>query len=439
MMNRYGRAAVMTVGLSSALLLGACDVTNPGPVPDESVSLPASQQGLVTGAVRRMSELMGYGTYSMALLSREIFPGGQIGAFGHSVIEQGGHLIPANDLGYWNDAQQARYIAETAILRFNAEGSTDNLLYQAHLWAGFAYRVMGEWWCDAVIGPEDPTDPTPGTYEAGTAGYFNRAVDNFTDALGYAATDEERFAAYAGRAQAYAGLGQWASAAADAAAVTDNDFVFFVPYDGLEQAIYNTLYWANRSTPYRSYSMHFTWAKELWESEGDPRVRVVENPALPLAVGSLSGYGPVPWSNQTKYPDVGTDQRLVSGWEMRLIEAEAILQQNQAFAGAMTLINEVRTRTIETGTPPLAAATAGNADEAWTALKHERAVELFLEGRRLYDERRWMTDGSGGTIDVSSTDWDSLTSLFTANPRSYCLDIPNSERNTNPNVPPVGG
>lgn len=425
----------MAACVSSAVALGACDVTNPGPVQDEFLALPASQQGLVNGAIRRMSELMGYGTYSMALLSREIFPGGQIGAFGHDVLVQGGHLIPGNDLGYWGDAQQARFIAETAIARFTEAGAPANMMYQAHLWAGFAYRVMGEWWCNAVLGPTDPSDVTPGSYEVGTQGYFQRSVDNFTAALGYAATDAERFAARAGRAQAYVGLGDWANASTDAAAVTDPGFVFLMEYDGLEQAYYNTLFWANNWTPYGSYSMNFTWAKEQYEADGDPRITVVEDATRPFAVGSLSGYGQVPWSNQAKYTTVGADQRLASYWEMRLIMAEAILAQGQPYAGAMTLINEVRTR----AGVGMTAATAANATEAWTALKHERAVELFLEGRRLYDERRWMEDGTPGDIDVSSTDWNTLTALFSSNPRSYCLDIPNSERDTNPNVPPIGG
>ena len=72
---------------------------------------------------------------------------------------------------------------------------------------------------------------------------------------------------------------------------------------------------------------------------------------------------------------------------------------------------------------PLPAVTATSASEAWTALKNERAYEFFLEGRRLYDERRWADAGSPGTIIESSTDWNTLSSIFGENPRSYCFDI----------------
>jgi starch-binding outer membrane protein, SusD/RagB family len=426
-------------GVATVALLAGCDITNPGPVQDQFLAEPASQQGLVNGSIRRMSELMGYGTYSQALLAREIFPGGQIGAFGHDVVMQGGHVRPGTqEAGYWGDAQQARFIAETAIKRFTEVSAPPAMMHQAHLWAGYAYRVSGEWWCDAVIGDQDPEVTTPGSFEQGTNSYFLRAEQNFTAALGFASTNDQRSAALAGRAQARVWLGKWADASTDAAQVAD-DFVFFVPYDDLEQAYYNSLYWANAYLPYGSYTMDFTWATEYFAASGDPRTETVKDPAYPLAVGSLAGYGPVPWSNQTKYTSRSDDQRLASGKEMRLIQAEAILATSGAFAGAMTLINEVHTSNISKSTGvALSAVTATSATEAWTALKNERAFELFLEGRRLADERRWTSAGTPGTVIESSVDWNTLSSIFSDNPRSFCFDIPNAERTANPNVPAIG-
>jgi hypothetical protein len=446
-MDRYGRT--LTGGLMVlAVTLAGCDVTNPGRITDDGLAEEGSQQGLVNGAVRRMSELMGYGTYTQALLAREIFPAGQIGAFGHDVAIQGGHMPPGSAgsgrsaSGYWSDANQARFIAETAISRFTEVGAPDNMLYQAHLWAGYAYRVLGEWWCNAVVSDNtgDPLAP-PGVYETGTTTNFQRAVDNFTAALTFASNDEERHAALAGRAAAYVWLDDWANAYADAQAVTDPGFAFYIGYDGLEQAYYNYLFWANAWTPYGSFSMHYTFFKNYFESTGDPRTPVYEDPEHPLGVGSLSGYGPVEWSNQGKYTDRGQDQRLASYWEMRLVEAEAILEGagSADFNDAVDLINEVRTRT-GVAQPPVAAA---NATEAWTALKHERYIELWLEGRRLADERRWAEDGTPGDLDTPNWEnWEGggpLSPIFLDNPRSYCLDIPESERDSNPNVPGLGG
>ena len=431
-------------------LLSGCEVTNPGPVQDEFLAELASQQGLINGAIRRMNELIGDGAYTTALLSREIFPGGQTGASGHDVINQGGQLVEGSFGGYFNDAMQARFIAETAIKRFTDVGAAADKLYQAHLWAGYAYRYLGDWWCDAVIGSTDPAETEPGSFEAGTATYYQRAIDNFTAALGFAATDSERYAARAGRAQAYVGLGQWASAATDAATVPD-DFAFqnnrdatehvntvlapeLLDMDATEQATYNQLFWASAGTPYIAYSMENTFFKTHYDATGDPRAEWVLDPDFPLANASLSGHGPVAFKNQTKYTDRNDDMNMAKGWEMRLIQAEAILQQGQPFAGAMTLINQVHTRIVSDLTSsPLPALAAANVGEAWTALKRERYLELFLEGKRSTDELRWRTDGSGGTLDTP--DWSGFSNIFVAiNQRSLCFDIPNAERDANPNV-----
>jgi hypothetical protein len=161
-------------------------------------------------------------------------------------------------------------------------------------------------------------------------------------------------------------------------------------------------------------------------------------------VGSLSGFpgGQVPYNPQRKYKARDAGINLASGWEMRLIEAEAKLKGTD-WQGAMTLINRVRTRNVSEKTgQPLAPWTATSQTEAWTFLKRERYIELWLEGRRLADERRWMAGNVPGTLDTPT--WEvpgtpGYTPLFTQNPRSFCFDIPDSERDQNPNVPTTGG
>lgn len=441
-MKRLSRAVVP--GVIAVALLAGCDVTNPGRVEEEFIATGDAQQALINGAIRMMSEGMGYGSYSAALLAKEIFPAGQIGSYGHDVTIQGGLVDPGDDLGPFDELHQARFIGETAIKRFTEANAPDAMMYQAHLWTGMAYRVLGEWWCEAVISSTDPDDDTPGMHELNTDTYFQRAVDNFTAALGFASTPEEQYAARAGRAQAYLWLEDWANAAADAATVPDI-FAFFVPYDDLDQDYFNVLYWAIAYNPYASYTMHFTAAGEHYATTGDPRTAIAENPAEPRAVGSLSGYGPVEFSFPTKYASREDDQRLTSGWEMRLVEAEAILQQNAAnYPAAMTLINQVRTRNVSDidGTTPLPTLTAANSTEAWQHLRRERAIELFLEGRRMGDTRRWDalgTPGAGAWQPPGGyADWQAKSPIFVDEAeRAVCFDIPNSERDVNPNVPEV--
>jgi hypothetical protein len=386
-----------------------------------------------------MAELMSDGSYTQALLAREIFPGGQTGSTGHDVIVQGGHVLPGSFGGYFGDAVQARFIAETAIKRFTEVEAPDEMMYQAHLWAGYAYLVLGKWWCDAVVTNPDPDVPELGQFEQGTQTYLNRAVEHFSAALGFAAEDEERHAATAGRAEARAFLGDWAGVAADAATVPD-DFVFNLTLDELETA-YQNAFWEAQSGVFRSFSVRHTFFETYYTETGDPRTRWDRDPANQFATASLQGYqgGRVPYLRQRKYVDRGDDIRLTSGWEMRLLEAEARLRATPAdVAGAMERINAVRTRNVsEIDGSPLAPAQAADATEAWSALKRERYIELWLEGERLADERRWAATNTPGDLDTPA--FEPLSPLFTQNPRSYCFDIPDSERDLNPNVPSAGG
>ena len=128
------------------------------------------------------------------------------------------------------------------------------------------------------------------------------------------------------------------------------------------------------------------------------------------AVGSL---GQVPWHFEMKFTKKESPINLSSGWEMRLIEAEARLVASDV-PGALVLINKHR---VALGLQPWTAATV---DEAWTALKRERGIELWLEGRRLGDFRRWAAANRPGTSD-------SMVG------RDLCFATPLSEKQTNPN------
>lgn len=72
---------------------------------------------------------------------------------------------------------------------------------------------------------------------------------------------------------------------------------------------------------------------------------------------------------------------------MLLLRAEADLR-SQDLADALTLINQER------ASYSLAAATAATIGAADTLLQSERGHVLWLEGRRLWDLRRWLVDGT---------------------------------------------
>ncbi len=382
----------------------------------------------------------------MALIGREIFPAGQTGAWGNPVFIHAGHVQAEFGPGF-TALHEARFISETAISRFTEVGATDDMLHQANLWAGHSYRMLGEAFCDAVLPSADPTVTDPGEYYPGTTDpYFERAVTNFTNALGFATNDQQRHAAYAGRASANLWLGNWDDALSDARQVPDN-FLLQIELDDGESNLYNYLYEANSGT-FRSYTVQFTWFEDYYSETGDPRTPWGIDPNYSVGVGSLSGFpgGAVPYKPQRKYTSRSDDMNLSSGWEMRLIEAEAILRGagSGSVSDAMALINYVRTRNAsDHDGQTLEPWVASNTEDAWTFLKRERAIEMWLEGRRVGDERRWTQDGTPGTLDIPAWEDPSHpghTPLFIDNPRGpLCFDITSAERDRNPNVPAVGG
>ncbi len=437
--------------------VAACEVTNPGPIQDVFLVEAESREGLVNGSQRRLSEAIGWIGYTGALVTRQIMPGGQTGSYGHNVLAQGGYILPGAYGGYFNDGQQARFIAETAINLFaESEDPVDpDVVAQANVWAGFSNRILGENWCEAVI---DGSELLPGS------DYLRRAEEQFGVALSLNPSETLRMAATAGRASVRAFLGDWGGAASDAGSVPDA-FVYEVASDGNVATTRNTPQWANARTPYLAFTMWNTYygpqpdmmaggapirASGYYQETGDPRTEWFEDPSFPWSNASLLGYGQTPWFNQAKYDDPSDSYNVASGREMRLIEAEAQLT-NGNWQAAMTLINNLRASytTNETmlhpGGTPLEPRDAMSLEGAWTYLKRERAIELFLEARTLGDQRRWQENNTPGDLELP--DFERISEIFSDNPRGteingqprLCFDVPDSERERNDNIQTRGG
>lgn len=417
------------------LAVAGCEVTNPGPVQDEFLNDAASHAGLINGARRQL--LLGFNNvaFMMAFPAHEVFPGGNTGAYGFNLRILFGGEMPYDLSGSeWSQVQQSRYIAENAIYRFvdqnaipAANRPTSTTLAEAYLWAGFANRVLGEFSCYAVFdgGPLEPASK-----------HLVRAADQFTKALTIATAANKadlKNAALGGRAQARMALGDWAGAAADAKQVPTS-FVWLLPADDAAPDTRNTLYFANAGNPYRSYSVWKTFFHTYYPDTGDPRAKFVTVAGFPYANGSMPGVGQVPFLDQTKYTKPGQAYPMVKGQEMRLIEAEALLVAGD-WQNAMTIINALHTSyTSEKTGQKMAPLSAANLTDAWTNLKRERGIELWLEGRRLPDLRRWKEKSTPGALDWPN--WNATYSRFAAQP-ALCRDIPLAERAANPNIPDV--
>jgi len=402
------RAATWLAPLCLIALASACelDVSNPGPIQAVALEDPKALTAVVNGAGRDLAEALNWTAYTGGAVAREIFPAGSTGSFGITPRQQSGTLADDDGNDWWNQAQRARWTAEDAVERVKRVGGTNATLAQALVWAGYANRHLGENFCDGVI--------NGGPLEAYTV-YLERAEANFTEAItvaGAASNATLVSAATAGRASVRLLRNNLTGAATDAAGIP-NTFVYRMPYYTTDLDQYNRIYWASANQPYRAHTVWNTFYDSYRKTTRDPRVPFDSSATVLVGDAAVGNLGRVRWYFQTKYPAQASPINLSTGWEMRLIEAEAKLVAGDV-GGAMTQLNLHR---VALGLTPW---TAANATEAWTALKRERGIELWLEARRLGDFRRWAALSRPGTSDDMTG-------------RDLCFATPLSEKQTNPN------
>jgi hypothetical protein len=456
-----------TIAVAGAITLGACnfDVVNPGPILDDSLNNLTGHASVVNGLNRNLADALDQIAYWVGALSFEITPAGSTGSYGITSNVQEGTLDPDDGNGDWNRAQRARWTAEDAIRRFQAvyeAAAYDKTIFvaQAALAAGYANRLLGENMCEAVY--------DGGPAEAHTT-HFPRAEAHFTEvkrvaaniiadaAIPTATRNTARrldSAATAARASVRASLASfnnnnaatWATAAADAATIA-NAFRYTAAYTLTDLDSYNFIQWGSSvaartaGSPYRAHSIWGTY-HEQFGTTFDTRVPWNTTTLTgDAAVSKFAGLR-VPWYPQAKYTSQSSPISLSSGWEMRLIQAEEALVRGDLSA-ATGFMNQ---RRANIGRPNVAPATI---TEGWTELKRERMYELWLEGRRLGDLRRWAAANSPGTtfdglwVDEANglpggtkdNVWTQRETMTSPRVRSVCWPIGRSERETNPNIP----
>jgi starch-binding outer membrane protein, SusD/RagB family len=414
---------LMAVALMASAVAG-CEVTNPGPVADEDLNRPAVHQSVVNGSGRELTRAIGNIGYVGGVAARELMPGGNSND-GFTPPVQAGYIQSADVGDHWNQAHSARWIAEDAIRRFKKlpAGSVDaNTLAQGYIWAGYANRLLGENFCTAIF---------DGGAAQANSKYFERAEEHFTNALATATNGTLKTTAYAGRASVRVWLKNWAGAVSDANQVPFT-FVNAVDADGSIPAVRNYIYFVGANIPYRGYSVWKTWHADYYTQTGDPRVRWITVPNVPFSSGQIAGYGAIPYWWQRKYVTENDDYRLSTGREMALIKAEAALTGGD-MATAMTLINSLRVGVVSDKTgQPVAPWVAGSINDAWTFLKRERNIEMWMEARRLGDIRRWAENKTPGTLDWP--DYEAIAPVFKQYTPVQCYPVPDQELNTNPNL-----
>jgi hypothetical protein len=443
---------MLAVGcLAAAAWLGACDlnVTDPATLKDSALDDPVLLPSIMNGVrgsftYAATGPVGGRGVYfAAALLSDEaVYSGLDPELAGFSEGRAQDDWDEVNDL--WAEASRSRWTAE------NAAGRLDSLiaraapkdtadvntmrtdLAEALIWAGFSNRMLGENFCQAVIdnGPAQPVST-----------YFSRAEEEFTRAIDLATTynmTDLLTLAIAGRAQVRMLAGDWAGATADAALVPTGYNFQTTQYYPSDREVngFRTLSLPTRpeftiwGTPFAD------WGRLKGKTTGDPRVPYDTPKSGGEPVIGLDGRRP--FVQQLKYSVSAAPISVAKGTEMRLIEAEAALVAGE-WETAVAKVQEVRD--YRNGAPDkmkLPAAAAANADEAWTLLMQERGVELWLEGRRLGDLRRWaVTPGSVPFTVVRESSGGDAADDVRHNvldvPGELCIPVSRLEQVTNPN------
>jgi hypothetical protein len=385
----------------------------PGDVP---VDLVVTDAGGLTGAAstsltcvivtpaqvaRAVADALGFLSVRTGAATREVFPSGLTSVI---TLAQGAGLFTVAESGaLWSVAQNALQRADDVIL--SQAGADTETRALAYVWAGYAYRLAGENFCDAVIEGE-PRGP----YQD----YLVRAQEHFTSALALNPTNLNlALAAHAGRAAVRLNLGDHAGAQADAQQVP-LPFSFLASYESAPPTFVNQIFRYSSNAPFRTISVWNTPSQEI-EVVPDPRTPWAEHISFPFGDQPRPPVGDVPWLQQRKFTGSGDDVRLATGREMALVAAEASLAGGFV-QPAIDLINSVRSLV---GMPTRSTT---NPAQAWTYLKRERGIETWLEGRRLADLRRWDESGAPGSLHPLEDPTDSATYLDPN--RSLCIPIP---------------
>jgi starch-binding outer membrane protein, SusD/RagB family len=433
MLPRGGRASAVTGSVVSAILLtAACgDLTslkqeNPGQVSAASLYVPGNAQLLVNGAIADFECAFSRYVVGTGLLGDELINAiAQTANYDYdrrtltpAGAYAGGCSTGAGTPGFYTGLQTARGTADTAYAKLDGWTNAQvpnrvRLMGQLAAYAGYSLTLLGESMCSAAInvGPEI----TPAALFAEARLRFDKAVT----AAGSAGDATTLSFARLGRARALIDLGDAAAAVPDAALIPES-FAVTISTDVVNPRRQNAVFVHTTQGFFGSVDPSFR--NLTLGGTADPRVLVTNT-------GKAGSAANTPIWTPNKYPAVTTAIPVAKYAEAQLIIAEARVAAGD-LAGAAAAVNAARNSGGRTAMP-VYDATGQTAPQVRAQIVEERRRELFLEGHRFGDIRRYNLplQPSPGTP-------------YTAGGGVYgdqrCFPLPDVERNNNPNIPKTG-
>jgi hypothetical protein len=427
--------------VSAATLLTACgsvlDVDNPNNVVDEALNNPAATASIVNGAgstvIRAMNSVLApYGAVTDELTwsgSRD----------GFKQLDDGGVSDPFNeyvDAAFFFVAE-ARYTTDEAITRLlgfekNNTLTNANELGRAYLYGAMAYTLIGDMWDDFVI-KSYRTEAGANEGESKMSGVYDIAIDYATKGLAKATTATLRRDLTAMRARARHGKAVWAKVnpgttppaqplVGDADVVADANAALALVGAGTDYRLEMTPsptggqggpasgFEINQRLELAGGDVFFTRNAAGTRITGIKLQDPIANIPDPALTKNADRYVRITALNVDGNFIPGT---FISERELLLYTAEAALANNNT-ALFTTEINKLRA--LDGLTP------YSGQIPALDLLKHSRAVNLFMHGRRLADLYRF---------GIKADKWTTASEAYR---RACFFSISVSERQANPMV-----
>jgi hypothetical protein len=399
--------------VASLGLLAACGnfdrlltVQTPSRLAEESYLVPANAALISASAVADYECALGGYIVASGLAAGELVDATQTAArwnYDRRNVEAVDALYSTSGcegIGVYTPINTARYTNDQAVAKLEewTDAQVPNrqrLIAVNSAMAGFSLLLLGEGFCEGVIGLGSALTPTQ---------LFDSAEVRFTKAIAAATTAGDANVlnlAYVGRARARINRGAKPGAADDAARVP----VGFV-YNATADA---TIGRRNNRIFQQINQSNATSVAPAYRALNDPRVSVTDlNRTAPDQINRL-------W-NQNKYASLVATYPIASG-----IEAQLILAEARGGAAGISILNTLRART-GVALAPLTAQESANVD---AAVAEERRRELFLQGNRWFDVKRFnlpLVPAAGALYAKGGVYGD-----------QRCWPLPDAEKLANPN------
>jgi hypothetical protein len=427
--SRARRAAVSASACAAlAFVLAACgDIfslkqENPGQLSTETLYVPANAQLLTNGAIADFECAFARYVVGSGLLMDELITA--IAQTANYDYER--RTIPPNAAGYgtgtcagtsqqpsiYTTLSTARATADTALAR--VEGWTDaevanrtRLIGQLAAYAGYSLTLLGEGMCSAAINLSPEMTPDS---------LFAEAKLRFDKAVAAAATANDAHTlnlARLGRARALQNRGNLAAAEADATLVPAS-FVANMSTDDVNTRRQNFVFVHTGQNFHSSVGPAFRDVQ--LNGAPDPRVLVTNTGRAGTAPNT------VVWT-ANKYPTRTSPIAIAKYAQAQLIVAEARAAASDVM-GAQNAINNARN--TRAGMPQYDA-TGQTPAQVRDQVIEERRRELFLEGHRLGDIRRYQ-------LPLNPLPDTPYTTGGGNYGNQRCFPLPDVERINNPNI-----